>query len=76
MLIQAAGADLSGEKAQVGAGACLSIDEVVTAIVAKWMTCNGRNASISTEPIDPYGAGWTDDGGLSPCAGCRFRRGE
>jgi hypothetical protein len=37
----------------------------------EWMTCDECGASVSTELIDPDGAGWVADGGFN-CSECRF----
>jgi hypothetical protein len=37
----------------------------------EWMTCDECGASLSTELIDPDGAGWLADGGFN-CSECRF----
>jgi hypothetical protein len=37
----------------------------------EWMTCDDCGTSVSTELIDPDGAGWATDGGFY-CTSCRF----
>jgi hypothetical protein len=37
----------------------------------EWLICDGCGASVSTELIDPHGAGWTADGSFN-CSDCRF----